>query len=200
MSRSVGLILPLADNFEQHDAYIGVDKGSIHLLNKGIVPILCVGDFDSCTKSEVEQIKQACPMMLSYPSEKDDTDTSLAIQETIKQGYDTIVLYGGLQGRFDHTLANFNLLYHYDSLILMDSLNKVIKLKKGCHQLLSEGYTYLSFFFYQDTHLSLKGVKYPLNHQLLKAYDSLAISNQFIENKAYIECDQDIICIMSKDE
>lgn len=49
-----------------------------------------------------------------------------ALLEAKRRGYDTIILYGVLQGRFDHTMANLYLMLYRDpSIWLMDE-------KTGC--------------------------------------------------------------------
>ena len=61
---------------------------------------LAVGDFDSL--GHVPKIEKT----ICHPVDKDDTDTALALAEGMKRGYRNFIIYGGLGGRLDHTVAN----------------------------------------------------------------------------------------------
>ena len=84
--------------------YIAADGGLEKLDALGLEPSLTVGDFDSLGYTPSGQNVSV------FPSEKDDTDTGIAVKRAIALGFDTIELYGALGGRLDHTLANIQLL------------------------------------------------------------------------------------------
>jgi thiamine pyrophosphokinase len=48
--------------------------------------------------------------VLLHSPEKDDTDMLLAVREALAHGAETLLLYGGLGGRPDHTYANLQTL------------------------------------------------------------------------------------------
>jgi thiamine pyrophosphokinase len=47
-----------------------------------------------------------------FPSDKDETDLSLAMTQAVNLGCSTVLIIGGLGGRLDQTLANVGLLAH----------------------------------------------------------------------------------------
>ena len=87
-----------ADN----DFVIAADGGLRYLEEAGIVPDLLLGDFDS--------LGYYPEGALTYPKEKDETDTFLALRYAVANGYRRVRVYGGLGGRLDHTLANVQML------------------------------------------------------------------------------------------
>jgi len=87
------------------DLLIAADGGYQYLKALGLRPDLLVADFDSLTRKAPDDI----PLM-RFPSEKDDTDTGLAITEGIRRGFTEFHLYGGTGGRADHTFANYQAL------------------------------------------------------------------------------------------
>ena len=46
------------------DAWVGVDRGSLHLIEQGIVPDLAVGDFDSVSLQEFELVQRKAKEVL----------------------------------------------------------------------------------------------------------------------------------------
>ena len=79
---------------------IAADRGFEQLQCRGIEPDLAVGDFDSL--GYVPNARE----VVRHPVEKDDTDMMLAVREGLRRGYREFILYGGVGGRLDHTLAN----------------------------------------------------------------------------------------------
>ncbi len=86
------------------DLVIAADGGYTHLKSLGIEPDVLLGDFDS-----LEILPQHRHMIRHSPV-KDDTDMALAAAYAQQQGCRRFLLYGGLGGRLDHTLANLQLL------------------------------------------------------------------------------------------
>lgn len=83
---------------------IAADSGFDAAQQAGIRPDYTVGDFDSIADSSV--LKGLSPESIhQYPSDKDDTDTEIAISLARKLGAERIVLAGGGGGRLDHLLA-----------------------------------------------------------------------------------------------
>ena len=86
------------------DVVFAADGGYRHCQAAGLQPDLLLGDFDS-----LNDLPKGIPIH-TFPVEKDDTDTMLAIKYGLKEGYRTFHLYGGTGGRPDHTLANLQAL------------------------------------------------------------------------------------------
>ena len=109
--------------------YIGVDGGVETLLSQGIMPMVVVGDYDSLKDKDcLKKIRN-----IQLPQQKDDTDTAIAIEYLLSNGYNDIVLYGVTGGRIDHFLAVLCMLKKYrdHSLTVLDEQNKIYILKAG---------------------------------------------------------------------
>ena len=91
------LILP------ENALLIAADGGYGTLKALGRRPDLSVGDFDSLGYVPEGPV-------LRHPVEKDDTDMLLAVREGLARGCDRFLLYGGIGGRLDHTIANLQTL------------------------------------------------------------------------------------------
>ncbi len=89
------------------DFVIAADAGWRYCDEQGIRYDLLVGDFDSAPRPETQAEIECLPV------HKDVTDTWAALDTAVRRGFDDIRLYAGAGGRFDHTLANVQMLaYH----------------------------------------------------------------------------------------
>lgn len=89
------------------DAFvIAADGGLEKLKDLGVTPDLILGDFDSLGDRPTDE------NVLTFPVEKDDTDTMLAVKEALSRGYQTLWISGGTGGRLDHTVANLQTLLY----------------------------------------------------------------------------------------
>ena len=98
------------DSFQMaFDLFIGVDRGSLFLIEQGICPDLAVGDFDSVSEKELALICSQSKEVLQAQPEKDDTDLELAVKAVFaRYPQAQVTIFGAFGGRLDHTLANIS--------------------------------------------------------------------------------------------
>ncbi len=92
------------------DLIIGADGGAARALAWGLVPGVVVGDLDSLTEEEQQELQAHGCRFIVHPRAKDETDLELALSYAAHQGAREIVVIGALGGRLDHLLANVLLL------------------------------------------------------------------------------------------
>ncbi|MCF7927350.1 MAG: thiamine diphosphokinase [Candidatus Izimaplasma sp.] len=164
-------------NKEENEYLIGVDYGAVHAINSGLVLDEAVGDFDSVTRKELDMIKNHSHKLIKHPNDKDQTDSALALERAYKQEASTIIFYGGLGKRIDHSIANINLI-NQPNRILITTYSKIYALSPGTHTI-NNTYKYISFFAMEDVNnLMIKSFKYELKTPVLKVNDPLCISNE----------------------
>ena len=162
-----------------------------------------VGDFDS-TK---ERAFCSRAKIIRVPSEKNETDTELAINTALENGADELYIVGGLSGRLDHTLSNLYLLEALSksgaSAVICDGRNRVRYLKERSSFLIPRSdYKYFGLISLEreTKGVCIEGAKYPLKNATLKRGTSLAISNEVSENFAMVSCKKGgLFVIESKD-
>jgi thiamine pyrophosphokinase len=88
------------------DVVIAADGGTHHALAQGIIPSVVIGDLDSVTPDEIEQLNAGGAKILKYPHRKDYTDLELALQYAREQPADAVVIVAALGARWDQTMAN----------------------------------------------------------------------------------------------
>ena len=93
------------------DAVIAADGGTDALDRLGRRPDRLVGDLDSAPPALVERLEAAGTRVDRHPSDKDASDTELAIRAAVHDKADQVDLLGATGGdRLDHELANLFLL------------------------------------------------------------------------------------------
>ncbi|HFU4488243.1 TPA: thiamine diphosphokinase [Streptococcus suis] len=193
---------------EPADLYVGVDAGSLRLLDHSLPLDWAMGDFDSVTSEELGRIKDQAERFLQTPAEKDDTDLELALKEIFKAYPQAQVrIYGALGGRMDHMMANLFLAAEpclatfMGQIELVDSQNIVRFRPAGQHRLSPiAGMKYISFMPSDQSRLTIRHAKYPLdasNYFFKKCY----ASNEFIDRDIDIQLDKGyVVLIYSKDK
>ena len=196
------------DNFQMDiDLFIGVDRGSLFLIEQGICPDLAVGDFDSVSEKELALICSQSKEVLQAQPEKDDTDLELAVKAVFaRYPQAQLTIFGAFGGRLDHTLANIFLPSNPEIVPCMQQIrlcnaqNELRYCPQGRHEIKPvAGMNYLAFMPADDGRLTIEGAKYPLNESnyfFKKVYSS----NEFIDESVFLECQSGyVIVIYSKD-
>jgi thiamine pyrophosphokinase len=170
---------------------IAADSGMAHASPLSLEPELWVGDFDSAS-THLQTLHRDVPR-LQFPTEKDATDGDLAISEAFRRGATSIMLVGGFGGQFDHTLAHASMLLALGKRevpCMMSSGNEeayplafeldITGLKSGAR---------ISLVPMSDIRgLTLKGVKWPLDHKHVPFGSTLTLSNE-ATGDVRVECD-----------
>ncbi|OMP68560.1 thiamine diphosphokinase [Domibacillus epiphyticus] len=184
--------------------WIGVDRGALYLLDRGITPSKAFGDFDSVSPSEWKRISDLVSDHVQFPSEKDETDLEIALNYAISQNPDAIELYGVTGGRLDHFFGAVTLLMKEElrggpSVTIIDRQNRINIYNPGRVVINAEkNIKYYSFFAMNEKveGLTLQGFKYPLEDYLLKSGSSRCVSNELNDKKGVFSFDSGILMVV----
>ena len=196
------------DSFQMDfDLFIGVDRGSLFLIEQGICPDLAVGDFDSVSEEELALICSQSKEVLQAQPEKDDTDLELAVKAVFARSPQAqVTIFGAFGGRLDHTLANIflpsnpEITPYMQQIRLCNAQNQLCYCPQGRHEVKPvAGMNYLAFMPADDGRLTIEGAKYPLNESNY-FFKKVYASNEFIDESVFLECQSGyVIIIYSKD-
>ena len=196
------------DSFQMDfDLFIGVDRGSLFLIEQGICPDLAVGDFDSVSEKELALICSQSKEVLQAQPEKDDTDLELAVKAVFARSPQAqVTIFGAFGGRLDHTLANIflpsnpEITPYMQQIRLCNAQNELRYCPQGRHEIKPvAGMNYLAFMPADDGRLTIEGAKYPLNESNY-FFKKVYASNEFIDEPVFLECQSGyVIIIYSKD-
>ena len=188
------------NKYNLKDSYlIGVDNGALILANNKIEMDLALGDFDTAKEENLNLIMKYSKKIKKLNPIKDDTDTFDAL-EIVYGKYDEILVLGGIQGkRVEHLISNIYALKKYKGLKLIDDYSLIEIIDKD-KEFKKDEYKYISFFSLKDSIVSLKGFKYNLDNYNLKVFDPICISNEIVDDIAYLTLDGEVLCIKSMDD
>ena len=174
----------MREYIHEGDYIIAADGGYRHLKPLGVNCDYFIGDFDSYSGVPMCEWEK-------YPTEKDDTDTMLAIKHGLLKGLDSFIIFGGLGGRLDHTVANFSALEylkaHGAGGMLVDERTVVRLLGVGDSFFpeMDGGYFSVFPFGCDSAVVSMSGVKYPVEEQRLHSDFPLGVSNRITDANAF---------------
>ena len=191
---------------------ICADSGIRHAVGLGLPIDQILGDFDSVYPELLEEVRRQHLPEQVFPSEKDDTDTELALHTAMELPGDDhqILLMAAMGTRMDHTLANILLLKQAaDRQVpcrIVDDDN-VIEMLKGPAQMEvrpelfpwhagEQMYVSLLPVFSDASGVTLKGFYYPLQDGTIPAGVSLGISNQLTAGTGTISLREGYLLIM----
>jgi len=176
------------------DFVICADGGARYAKAIGLTADIVIGDFDTLTEIELQELERAGTEIIRYPSDKDYSDTHIAVLKALELGYLNIDMLAATGGRIDHTLANFMLLALPEGdkarIRVVDEGQFVFVLRKKEELYGKVGET-LSLFPLGDcvTGIRTTGLRYEVRGGTLKMGMPIGVSNSFTNEKATIEYD-----------
>ena len=173
---------------KENDMVICADGGYDYAVAMGVQPTVVLGDLDSIRKP----VKDSRIPIIKFPTDKDKTDSQLAVDYALENKCDEIILLAATGGRIDHSLANIMLLgYIHDKgaegLILTDKsrialLTGQTVIKRGS----GDGISFVPITPTVEG-LTTEGLLYNLNNKTVRQGDTLTISNEFRSHQAKVK-------------
>lgn len=190
--------------FNESDCLIGLDKGAEWLILNNKIPHYILGDFDSAKDDFLIKAKaQFGDRVVTFPSEKDETDTELGVRYAISLEPQEIIIYGGTGTRLDHVLANIHLLLQAAKknirCSLIDQHNKIqLLLAKQKITIKKSKFDYVSLVPFSDkvTGIYVDGFKYPIINGSMEKGVPYGISNELKDDLGIISIETGILLIM----
>ena len=180
------------DEIKDSDILIAIDGGMEWFSKLNINPNILIGDLDSISKKTLEELKSNKSLIIKkHSKEKDSTDMELGIDYLISNNCKEIIIFGGTGTRLDHTLANIFLLDKLNKKNIKGKIidkNNTILIIDNNYEMKKELGKYISIIPITElgSTISLEGFKYDLNNYSLKFGSTMGVSNEIVDEKAYI--------------
>lgn len=196
----------ILDLIKEASLIICADGGARHLRRFNILPHVLVGDFDSIDNADKLFFQQSGVKLLSFPADKDKTDSELCIDIALEKKASDITLLGVTGSRMDHTIANIFLLTELSlkniPARIIDKTNE-IHIVTSTLALFGRPGDYVSLIPVSEKveGVTLEGLEYPLVNAVIPRGSSLGVSNCFKETNATITVKKGtLIVTKSKDQ
>lgn len=170
---------------------ICADGATRYLRPLDIVPEFIVGDMDSIDDDTMRYFDKRGTTILTYPGNKDETDTQLALEYALKLKPDEIFIFGALGARIDHAFANISLLIMgvkqgVDVKIIDETCELFIVNQQGVVEGETGQTVSLLPLSSEVTGITLEGFEYPLSGGVMEIGRPYGISNRLIDEKGII--------------
>ncbi len=160
----------------QAESILCADAGLRHCRELGVQPDLLVGDLDS-----LGEVPQEIPC-LCFDSDKEASDSQLAIEAAFDRGAERVFLLGGHGSRLDHSFANLSLLRRYPGrLFMVDGDYELVVITNSYEFQAELGHTCsLMPVAGPGAQVTTKGLRFGLQDEELRT-DSHGLSNEVTE-------------------
>lgn len=194
----------IMQNSSENSILIGIDGGSNILRDLGIVPNLILGDMDSISKENYNYFAEQDTEFLIFPKNKDKTDTQIAIEHAIENGFNEIYVINETGNRLDHFISNIYMLVKFYKQVDIKIVNNrnLIFLSDSEFELEGHPGQYISLIPLNEkvTAASSEGLKFPIIDTVLIRGETTGVSNEFIEDTCFVKISSGtLIVILSKD-
>ena len=190
---------------EKVDFVICADRGASHAKLCDIKPDLIVGDLDSVSHDAIDYYKKEGVPIETYPTDKDMTDSEIAIWKAVKMGYDDLIIMGATKNRLDHCMGNIlvlkKLLDNNIKAVIKDENNEVRLINDSVELRKEKGYKVSLLPLTNEVcGITTSGLKYSLDNGKLVMGESLGVSNEFVDDVARVTIKEGLLLVLkSKD-
>jgi thiamine pyrophosphokinase len=183
---------------------IAADSGFDHALSLGLQVDLLIGDLDSISADGLDAAVDANIRIERHPSNKDNTDTELAIAAAVAGGCSEIIGLTGGGGRLDHeltTLLAFASCRSCAVTVWSDSTLVIVIHGPASTTTAGTPGALLSLIPVHGDALGVTtdGLRYPLAAELLAAGSARGTSNEFIGTEATISLTSGTLLVIVPD-
>jgi len=189
---------------QEGDIFIAADGGARHCLSLGLLPKLVIGDFDSLTVKELEELENAGVDIHRHPANKDETDLELALIKAKEHNPEEVIIFGALGARWDMTLANIMMMAHPEFTLLniriIDGPQEISLIGGGqIKQIRGEkGNTVSLIPLSGDARgISTYGLEYPLDNGILRFGATRGVSNIMQSQHARVQLENGLLLVVT---
>jgi len=178
---------------------LAADGGANHLARLGLRPTAVVGDLDSIHAETRAWLGEE--IMVHRPSQ-DRTDLDKAIEYAFDEiGITNLTVLAALGGRTDHDFANLGLLSRLamgERLVFEGDDQRVLAVAGEAELPACPGETWSFWTFDPTVHVTIDGVRWPLDDAPIDAAGHPSISNKAVDDRIRIRATGGSVVVMRR--
>jgi thiamine pyrophosphokinase len=182
---------------------IAADGGANLALKLNVQPHMIIGDFDSVTESSLSELQKADDSIQieKYSTDKDQTDSELALNYLIGKGIKRVVITGFQGARIDHMLGNLFLLRKFyadfDELRIIEGNQEIYVISGRAKIIGSKGDTISFMPIAGSVNVSASsGLVYDLSKYSISQTENPGISNVMIDSVATVDIESGMLLVV----
>lgn len=186
----------IATLIKDYDKCIAVDGGLLHCQVMKITPDLIIGDLDSISP-DLLKFYPAVPVEI-FPIDKDQTDMELAVHAANSSSVKKIGIFGAMEKRTDHALANLHLMRRIPEKIVIETERETIFSISGNNEFACYPGQIVSLIPIgsSPTGVSTKGLRWELHEETLNK-NFISLSNECLAPSFKISIKHgDLLCCL----
>ena len=191
-----------------NDITVAVDGGYSFFEKTDIIPDYIIGDMDSI--DEIPETVQDETAVFEFPSDKDLTDSHIALDFCMKENFDTIRLVMPEVGETDHFLGNIMLLFNKSvkdkirekrNVIVLSRHHEYRIIDNGKLELIDRAGAMFSILpISKSIMLNCEGTQYDVKGVKVDLGETRALRNKIVTNEAIIKISGEALFICRTDE
>jgi thiamine pyrophosphokinase len=183
------------------DYIICADGGTRHALALGLRPNLVIGDMDSIERKQLQELQKGAVAVELFPRDKNETDLELAIHRAIELGPERLLVIGALGGRLDQMFGNIALLSDSQLATLDARFDDGVEEIFFCRdqvQVHGRSGDIVSLIPWGGPVFGIqtRNLKWPLQNEILYPNKTRGISNEIVNDVAFITIDSGLLLIV----
>lgn len=181
---------------------VAADGGARAALYFGYLPHLVIGDLDSLSAVEIQNLTARGVELRRFPPEKDETDLELALRYAAEQRADHVRIVGGIGDRLDQTLANMYLLALPEltglDVAFVAGKQEIWLLHSGSHTIMGSPGDTVSLIPLGGAveGVSTDGLYYPLRDETLAFGPARGVSNVMQHDQAQVSLREGVLLVI----
>lgn len=189
---------PLPCTLSGADLVIAADSGLALADELGLTVDLVVGDLDSVEPARLDRARRSGVRVERHSTDKDRTDLAIALDTARDHGARSLTVVGGAGGRLDHLLAVPALLASeaYAELtitaVMGRAITSVVRGRRTLHGRSGELVGLIAVHGHACG-VTTRGLRYPLDDEVLAAGSSRGVSNVFEDGAATVSVDVGVL-------
>ncbi|MBI5266182.1 MAG: thiamine diphosphokinase [candidate division Zixibacteria bacterium] len=185
--------LPFYKHLARGKTRMAVDGGLSFFIRSGLRPDVIMGDFDSLKRDPAKLFPKT--RVLRFPSDKDKTDTQLAVEYAVAGGATSIDIVEPFLGEADHFTGNLMLLAALVSrpskrsirFRVMNPAYEIIFLNSGTREIVGEKGDTISVVPLTETiRLTCSGTRYKARGLKVRRGETVGLRNQMTAARATV--------------